>query len=239
MASLDACKGIIALILIVGTHPVWATTDQLESLLQGGKAQKAYELALEMSITEAGNPQFDFLYGLAAIEAGHPERAIFPLERVLLAEPANMRARLELGRAHYLLGELDAAREYFNDVLAVDPPPNVRTRIAQFLASIEARDKTLRAKFMGYAEFKLGTDSNVNSATDDDHIVIPALGQVSLNGSSQELSDEFAELRVSLRYEAPRNKRQSNRYSPLVSSAGATISVAVILMFPRWTWPPA
>ena len=72
------------------------------------------------------NVDFDYAFGIAAVRVGRPGRAIFALERVLWRQPKNHRARLELARAQFDLGNIGVARDEFRAVLEHDPPENVR-----------------------------------------------------------------------------------------------------------------
>ncbi len=161
------------------------------------------------SLERAGDPDFDLAYGVAALGYGHPEQAVFALERVLLLQPWNHRARLELGRAHYRLGEYDRARRAFTAVLAADPPPAVKEKALLWLEAIEAARDRHRARWE--AEFGLwaGADSNVNVATSSDRVKIPALGEFLLSGSARRRSDRFTELQVAGRGEVPLNQHES------------------------------
>ena len=47
----------------------------------------------------AGEPDFDFVLGMAAIDSGRIAEAIFALQRVVDTQPENGPARAELGRA--------------------------------------------------------------------------------------------------------------------------------------------
>ncbi|HEB98506.1 MAG TPA: tetratricopeptide repeat protein, partial [Thiotrichales bacterium] len=84
-----------------------------------------WEQWLDRAAAEAGDPDFDMAFGLAALEFGHPEQAVFAFERVLMIRPWDHRARLELGRAQLANGNFAAARESFQTVLDAQPPETV------------------------------------------------------------------------------------------------------------------
>src|SRR3546814_15830859 len=77
----------------------------------------------------AGDPDFDYIYGLAAADSGKPAEAIIAFQRVLAVQPDNALARAELARAHALAGDIDTARAHFDPVVQ-DPslPDPVRQR---------------------------------------------------------------------------------------------------------------
>ena len=167
----------------------------------------AWGLAQRLAPSHLGETDFDYLYGLAALEANVPQHAIFAFERVLLAQPENHRARLELGRAYYVSGNDRAARAAFEYVLSTDPPVGVRSTIEQFLLAIDRREASARTRLSGYADVRLGFDSNVASATSDEQIRVPALGIVTLSDAGQATSDRFLEKNAGLRVLHPFSKR--------------------------------
>jgi tetratricopeptide (TPR) repeat protein len=190
-------RPLFALLACLACAPALALDPTLEHgkrLLDQGDGRAAYELLEPMETERSGEPAFDFLLGLAALDAGQNTRAVFALERVLAVEPGNARARAELARAYLALGENRAARKEFENVRAQPIPEGVATTIDQLLALIERAENRARPSFNGYAELTLGRDSNVNSATDARSIVVPALGPVTLNAGSVETADTFASL---------------------------------------------
>ena len=187
--------GIICALLIAGlvSRSVVAA-ESLEALVESGQYQAAYDLALTQEIEQAGEPKFDFLFGLAALEAGHPQQAVFALERVLQIIPQDHRARLELGRAYFVLGNFEKSEELFKTVMAADPPERVKENIQAFLDQISGRSKTRDRQLSNYVQLKLGYDTNINSATTVDNITLPIGLVLTLGETSQELGDEYAEL---------------------------------------------
>ncbi|WP_271274287.1 porin family protein [Aliamphritea hakodatensis] len=111
-----------------------------------------------------GDPAFDIQYAVAAIETFHLEEGVFALERVLLVEPDNQLARLELARGYYQQRKFDQAAAMFNAVKTKNPPPRVLTRIDRYLALIEKRRVNRFTRVQGFIELYAGYDSNVNSA---------------------------------------------------------------------------
>jgi tetratricopeptide (TPR) repeat protein len=174
--------------------------DTLESLMDEAKYQQAYELGLSQMPERAGEHEFDFLFGFAAIEIGRPQEAVFALERALADIPEDHRARLELGRAYFMLGNFEQAEKHFKEVLAVNPPPQVQENIAVFLEQISDRSKGRDEQFSMSAEMKIGLDSNINSATEVTTVQLPIGLILSLGDTSREISDEFLEINLSASY---------------------------------------
>ena len=178
-------------LLVAGQCADAAPSDEIQRRLNAGDAAAAYQIGVDNSGELAGDPEFDYYFGLAATESGHAEQAVFAFERVLMQQPDNQRARLELARAQFMLGDDLTARKNFEDVLAAAPPPNVRKHIQLFLDRIDERLRHSQSHVSGYAQLTLGSDSNINSATSNAGVDVPALGQVTLDGSSRKLSDQF------------------------------------------------
>ncbi len=198
------------ILLLIFSGPLWASVvDEMQSLLQRGAALSAYEVGAQQESARAGDVDFDFWFGLAALEAGYGERAVFALERVLLQQPDHYRARLELGRAYYSLGDLSAARSVFDSTLTLPLPVNVRTRVEAYLQSIERDQRRRHGEISTYVALGLGTDSNIRSATAESTLQIPALGQLQLSEDSLEAEDEFSELTLGLNATRPVTKYTS------------------------------
>lgn len=181
--------------------------DEIQAEIKAGRAQAAWELAQRHLPEHAGEPEFDFAAGLAALEAGQPQQAVMALERVLIVQPNHHRARLELARAYFQLGDYAAARREFQAVSTQGPPPNVRRRIGTFLDEIQRRESAARIQVTGYVELRPGWDSNVASATSDTSIDIPALGVVNL--ADGEISDRFLDKNAGLTVVRPLDKRRA------------------------------
>ena len=95
---------------------------QAETLLAGGHTRNAYELLRAYESEFAGNPYFDYLLGVASLDAGHTSAAILALRRAVDAAPQYSAARMELARALYDAGEYAEARPMFTALLGESPP---------------------------------------------------------------------------------------------------------------------
>lgn len=184
-----------------------ALSDAIRSHVEAGQAQAAWAIAQQHLSQHAGEPDFDFAAGWAALEAGEPQHAVMALERVLIVQPHHHRARIELARAYFLLGDYAAARREFRAVENAGPPVNVRRRIDAFVGEIQRREAAARLQMSGYVELRPGWDSNVASATSDSSIDIPAIGVVSL--ADAEISDRFLDKNAGLTIARPLDKRRA------------------------------
>ncbi len=162
-----------------------------------GRALEAYRIGLQFLPALEGEPIFDLHFGVAAIDSGFASQGAFALERVLMNEPTNDYARLELGRAYFILEEDDRAKAEFESVLNADPPPpeDVTNNIRPYLSAIDSRAAWRETTFIANVELGSGYDSNILAAPDDDLFFIPLLGgEASLGGTEE--SDTFHQLKL-------------------------------------------
>jgi len=180
----------LALALLSAHARADALTDRAAALLNRGDAKSAYELLLPLEPQRAGDPQYDYLLGIAALDAGDPERAVFALERVLALQPDNAPARAEIARAYYVMGEREAARREFEAVRRYAIPEEAKATVDRFLSAIAAAEGT---RIDGFIELGAGYDSNVSSALATSTIAIPAFGGAAfaLDPSLTERGDQF------------------------------------------------
>jgi len=130
-------------------------------LLAQGRAHEAFALLEPATVRHAGRVPFDYLLGLAALDAGRPGAAVFALERVLATEPGHLPARAEIARAYLQLRELDAARLEFEALAGGALPAPVRDTVRRYLDTVERLDDR-RARWIRTLEAALGHDGNVN-----------------------------------------------------------------------------
>ncbi len=187
-----------ALLLAFLSLPVIADelTDQAQALVNQGKASEAFRLLEPVEAARAGNVDFDLLFGVAAIDAGQNTRAVFALERVLALQPNNARARAEIARAYFALGETDTARQEFETVRTQGIPPEVSATIDRFLDAVDRLELVTQPTLRGYLETSFGYDSNVNAATAKGSVAVPAFGGqlFTLTASSKSTDAWFATL---------------------------------------------
>lgn len=190
-----ARAGLIAvgLLMASGIARADAVTDNARALLDKGDAKAAYALLEPLESQRAGDPDYDFLLGLAALEIGKNTNAVFALERVLAVNPNHVRARAEIARAYLALGETGTAKQEFESVKRQGVPPEVATTVDRLLAAVERIDDEGRTTVRGYVEAAFGHDTNVNSATSASGVTIPAFGGpvLTLTPASRQQSDTF------------------------------------------------
>lgn len=202
--SLPVFVMLVAACLAPVTHA--DSLDELSGLIADGKAEDAWAMAQRMEDEHAGDPEFDFNYGLAAVEAKHPERAVFAFERVHVAQPGNARVKLELARAYYMTGNNAQAKRLFNEVLAVTPPTNVERSIRNYLDAIDANESRSGVQVSGSVRIAAGYDTNTNSATDSQLNDFGPL-QVTVGSGNMEQEAGFMDTRVGVDLTRPVNRR--------------------------------
>ena len=135
-------KGICLFgILLVSSNSLAADDYNLElliSLFEKNSVQ-AYSYAAEHLSEQEGDPQFDYYYGVAAIDAGHASQGVFALERVLLLYPDEHAARLELARGYFIHEEYARSRQEFETVMQLNPPDDVMQNAQIFLSNSPER----------------------------------------------------------------------------------------------------
>jgi len=148
--------------------------DEAKALIDEGRAKAAYEVLAPLEDTYAGTPEYDYLLGISALDAGLPGPAVFALERVLAVEPDNDLARAEIARAYYLLSEYETAEREFETVRKSSSIPQAaRPRIDDYLSRIAQARGEGGLQVSGYFTFGAGYDSNVNSGTAESQVIIP------------------------------------------------------------------
>lgn len=176
---------------------------QARAELGNGRADAAYATLSPLEDERAGDPEFDYLLGLAALESGQASRASLIFERVLAVRPEHAGARLDLGRSYYALGAYARAQEEFDAVRALNPPPEALQTIAAHEAAMRSPPPA-EPRFGAWAEASLGRDSNVNQATSAGTIYLPVFqGSFALSDNGRERADNYRAATAGARYGHP------------------------------------
>ena len=162
-------------------------------LIVDGKPGDAYILLEPYEFEQAGNTKFDYLLGLAALNSGQAGKASLILERVLAVDSLHAAARVDLGRAYYLLGDTERARAEFEHAQGLNPPPAALMTIRQYLRKIETPDYITPTRLNGYFEAGIGYNNNVNNSTSQSQITVPILlnSQLALNSANIKTADGY------------------------------------------------
>ncbi len=148
--------------------PVSAESEvqsKAKTLMAKEKYQQAYTLLEKAAVDEAGDPEFDYLLGIAAMRAGKPAQAVFALERVVQTQPNYAAARMELVGAYMQLGMDRQAQEQLDILKTQNPPPAAQESMARFQDILRPR-LSGAPKAVRLLGLSLGYDSNVGSYPD-------------------------------------------------------------------------
>jgi len=208
--------GVFAVLaaLLVFAEPALSSNDavlqQAADLIKSQEPKQAYELLEPLESDRAGDVDFDYLFGIAAVDSGHVTRGVFALERVLAIQPDNAQARAEIARAYFQLGENETAKMEFQNVLSAKPPEDAKDTINRFLSAID-KNLGLATRFGAFLDFGIGYDSNVNSATSSATVAVPLFGGAifNLSNGAQELSSSFISLAAGASFSTPVSQQLS------------------------------
>jgi tetratricopeptide (TPR) repeat protein len=191
-------SSLFTVFLLMGLGNAQAEVDapvrQARALLDQGQPKQAFDLLAPAEPERAGDPDFDTVLGIAANETQQFTRAIFALERVLSVQPENSRARAELGRALFAVGDTQGSRKVLLETKKDNIPAAAAATIDQFLRAIDRTEEAARSSVSTYLETTVGYDTNVNSGPAGSNIAIPAFGgQIfTLNNAGVAKKDGFA-----------------------------------------------
>lgn len=175
-----ALCALSCLILFAAAVPAQAqdaTLARAKQLIDSKQPQAAFDLLDPLESTRAGDPDYDYLLGLSALDSGKFTRAVFAFERVLAVRPDHPQARAEIARAYFMLGENRVAREEFEKVKSANPPGEVVATVNQYLDALQSREKVAGGTgITAYLEVGGGYDTNANAATGVGSFALPAFG---------------------------------------------------------------
>jgi tetratricopeptide (TPR) repeat protein len=179
-----AAAALLALSLAAHADPAGDSLAQARALMDAGKPADAYVLLAAQEAESAGDEDFDYLLGIAALDSGRPAEAVFSLERVLAVDPGFLGARMELARARFDSGDAPGARAQFQYLLAQSPSPATRTVIERYLGALDRRNVARSNELRRYLDLGTGYDSNANGATGSDQFLGFTLDPHSVEASS-------------------------------------------------------
>ena len=161
-----------ALVALAAMLPLAATADpaaldRARAALAAGNARQAYAELAPLQDRLTGQPEFDYLLGVSALDSGRNDEAIIAFERVLALIPNHAGAQMDIARAYYAAGSFDLAEAAFLKLRAANPPPAAQQAIGRYLATIEARKRQTQAGWSGYGELGLGYDTNITGVPTD------------------------------------------------------------------------
>lgn len=164
------CRAIFATACALASSQAFANPQALErarGLLASGNAKQAYEELARAQADLTGQPEFDYLLGVAALDSARNDEAIIAFERVLALMPNHAGAQMDLARAYYAAGSYDLAEASLVKLRGANPPPAAQQAIARYLDAIQQRRHQAQAGWVGYGELGNGYDSNITGVPTD------------------------------------------------------------------------
>ena len=161
---------MIALALAVPVAPAFANPEVIENarrLLNQSNPKQAYADLMKHEAELAGNIDYDYLLGVAALDSGKIDDAIVAFERVLAVNPNHAGAQMDLARTYFMAGSYDLAEAAFKQLADSNPPAVAKQTINRYLEAIENRKRQTTAGWSGYAELGIGYDTNITGVPSD------------------------------------------------------------------------
>lgn len=169
---------------------------QLKESIGNNQYDLAWQKALSLESTYLGDANFDFLYGLAALNVDEFERAVYAFERVVANQPLWLDAQYYLATAYYAMKNYPGVIALTQPLIQTEiTPATLKTSATRLQGNAEdALHK--QSLFIKHAvDLSLGHDSNVNAGTREDNIFLPLLNQdIILSDDSKENSENYAAL---------------------------------------------
>jgi tetratricopeptide (TPR) repeat protein len=166
-------RWLTALVLVAVAAPLspaYANPEVIENarqLLNQSNPKQAYAELMKHEAALAGNIDYDYLLGVAALDSGKIDDAIVALERVLAVNPNHAGAQMDLARAYFTVGSYDLAEAAFKQLAESNPPAVAQQTINRYLEAIQNRKRQTTAGWAGYAELGIGYDTNITGVPSD------------------------------------------------------------------------
>ncbi|MDP2246518.1 MAG: surface lipoprotein assembly modifier [Nitrosomonadales bacterium] len=187
------------------------TLTKASQLLSQKNHTQAYDLLEPLESERAGDIEYDYLLGVAAIESGQPSRGVFALERVLAQQPNNVNARAMIAKGYFRGGETENARSEFQNILGQNPDPELSKLIEDNMSAVN-KATGQATTFAAFIDGGFGFDSNINSATSNSTIAAPGIApglNLTLGSASQEQSSKYLSLTGGVSFRTPLSKNLS------------------------------
>jgi hypothetical protein len=173
--------------------------------LAAGRPDLALQALRAVEDQYSQDPGFNYLLGGVAMRAEAWGEALNALERLVLQQPGNAGAWLDMAIASYHLGDTHGARQLFDYVEQnFQPPQPVREVIAAYRMRMAAAEAV--SGFSGEVIALAGHDSNVNGGISARSLPLTFGEQIiefELDRTSWPRGDFFGQVEAGLRYNAP------------------------------------
>ncbi|MFY8297409.1 tetratricopeptide repeat protein [Pseudoalteromonas sp. SS15] len=167
------------------------TLLKISSAFNKQKTEEAFRLA-EMFFDElAGTPEFDALYGKICLKLNKIDEAVFAFERAVSEKPNDYSAYYLLALSYAKQKNLNQSEQTLSTLLLLPIPKDLRINIEETLRFVKNKRQSLDSNISQRISLNLGHDSNVNSGSLDDRVVVSGI-EILLDEASLESSDKFA-----------------------------------------------
>ncbi len=180
------------------------------ALQRARRARDALALLSAYENEFAGDPNFDYQLGVAALESGQVVSAQQALERAVLVRPDFAGAWIDLALAHARLGETETALQIVEHIEgSFDVPLPLRLQLSNLRAELVG--PRMRAEWMpnalfgarsGYVQLSAGRDSNANLGLATSVFPLTPVGAppllVEIPPSARAAADAYLQLRGDL-----------------------------------------
>ena len=195
------------------SHPTTSSYAPLHStltqLIRLGQYKEAFTLANQQVAEFGGDPNFDFILGVAALKAGEYQHAVFAFERVLIIKPKEEVARFNLATAYFHIDNFAAAKRELQILSLSTKEPYLITGARKYTALIERIENSRRRSLKNIVGISAGYDSNINSGSTIDDFIHPLLTQrIQLSEDGKETSDTATYFNYQLHYKDTINQQR-------------------------------
>ncbi|KRB85141.1 tetratricopeptide repeat protein [Noviherbaspirillum sp. Root189] len=187
-----------------------AAFPEVRSHIENGNLAAALKALQGMERAHGDDPNYFNLVGIISLKLADYATAVTAFERVVLMQPENAGAWLDLAISSAEAGSLTSANGYFDYVESqFSPPPVVNMVIARYRARMAARSNVSLWQFS--MDAMVGVDTNANSGLQNTEIPVTIRGErqellrqvLPLDPTFEARSDRYVQAGVGARYREP------------------------------------
>ncbi|MDR9468501.1 MAG: tetratricopeptide repeat protein [Marinospirillum sp.] len=142
--------------------------EQFREDIRQGQAEQVYQRMQEVEGEFAGQADYDYAFGLAALRSGRAAEATWSLERVILVESRHYRAKLALAEAYMDMGRYNQAQRLLDEVKSAKTSSSIVSTTQRLQERLENLRNPRFWAVNTHAIVGLGYDSNVSSSPASD-----------------------------------------------------------------------
>ncbi len=133
------CTAVIMLAVFLSPLSIRADTKlpdlllNAQQLMSKSSAGEAYEMLIKHEAEFAGDPKYDYILGVSALDSERAGYAVLAFQRTLAVAPRFLGARMDLARAYFRLGAYSDAEQEFSEIKQYNPPHNIKRSIRKYM----------------------------------------------------------------------------------------------------------